>query len=205
MAEPEPITEELRELIEPHLKEHLTEDEYQYIDTMFSEVVYTYPNGVPLVTLKPPLEGYPAMQFSKITGEFMEITLWDYIQTVDAEAQLEAEEQRVAKEATINALMHYHKLEYQMITDYSKVYDNRTTIILDNVTLYKYECVAQTIYLKEDNYPVSYDKQAVDNDWYYYNFDTNLAQSSDEKKVYTHRVSYEWKRNTIWGYDPDAE
>lgn len=195
------ITPELRELIEPHLKECLLEEDWQYIDDMFSEVVYTYPNGVGLVTLKPHSDYVPAMEFSTVTGEFVELTDWDYVQTVDAEAQLVEEEQRIAMEATISALKHYHKLEYQTITDYDKVIDSRVELTVNSTTLYKYDCPCQTIYLKADNYPITYDRQKVVGDYYYYNFSDNTptSETEDELDLYKYKVKYEWKRNTnIW-------
>ena len=199
------ITTDLRELIEPHLKECLLEEDWQYIDDMFSEVVYTYPNGVSLVTLKPYSDDVLAMEFSTVTGEFVELTDWDYIQTVDAEAQQEEAEAKVARDETIRALQHYHKVDYQTMTDYDKVYDNRSTLTVNSTTIYKYECPCQTIYLKADNYPITYGNQLVTEDEYMYNFSDNTAGSTDDVDLYSYRVSYEWLRNTIWGYDPDEE
>lgn len=79
------ISEDLKKLILPNLKLHLDEIDFQYIDTMFSECYKTYPEGrnTPWVTLKPhPHAGTIAMQFSMLTGSFMEITDWNYIKTI---------------------------------------------------------------------------------------------------------------------------
>lgn len=201
MPEPEAISEELQELLIPHLKEALREEDWQYIPDMLEEGVFTTTeDGNTLVTPTPLFEGEPAMQFSTVSGEFVDLTDWDYIVEY-----VNPPSPDYSKDETICALQHYHKREYQTITDYSKVYDNRTTLTVNSITLYKYDCPSQTIYLKEDNYPVTYGNQAVDETYYYYNFDENLAGTSDESSLYEYKVTYEWKRNTIWGYDPDAE
>lgn len=77
------ISEDLKKLILPNLKLHLDNQDYRYIDEMFSECYKTYPQGKPnpWITLKP-ITGPIAMQFSMLTGSFMEITDWNYIKTI---------------------------------------------------------------------------------------------------------------------------
>ena len=193
------ITEELKEMIIPHLKEHMSDTTmWQYFDDMFSEVVYTQPAGIPLVALKPPLEDEGiSMQFSCIDGDFVEITDWEYIQTVDVAAQTAEREARELVETISSVLKHYHKVEYQVMTDYEKVISNRTTLAVDNTTVYKYDCPMQTIYLNGQHYPITYGNQRVDEDYYYYNFnDPNMT--SDDVDFYTYKVKYEWKRDNVW-------
>ena len=85
MADIVEITTEERELIEPHLKEHLDEDSWQYIEDIFDYgVIHTYPEGTHFITLYIP--NFPCMQFSAETGEFAELTTWDYVENVDAQA-----------------------------------------------------------------------------------------------------------------------
>jgi hypothetical protein len=199
MAMTEEITTELRALIEPHLREVLLEEDYDLIDDMFSEVVYTQPEGIPLVALMPPQGDGISLQFSCLTGEFVELTDWDYVQTVDVEEQERAHRLEDMCGAIETALRHYHKEEYQTVTDYQKVIDNRTELTVDGVTLYKYDCPLQTIYLKEDNYPVTYGNQKVDSTYYYYTFSESNIDPEHDVDKYTYKVSYEWKRNeNIW-------
>lgn len=75
------ISNELRELIEPYLKMHLHENDFKYIDGMFSEVYVTYEQHGHRVNLKPhPNAGTITMQFSPINGAFLEIHPdWEYI------------------------------------------------------------------------------------------------------------------------------
>lgn len=77
------INNELKEKIIPNLKIHLQRNDWKYVEMMFSEVYYTYFEGLGRVTLMPhPNAGDIAMQFSSLTGSFIEITSWDYIKTV---------------------------------------------------------------------------------------------------------------------------
>jgi hypothetical protein len=199
MAMTEEITPELRALIEPHLREVLLEEDYDLVDDMFSEVVYTQPEGIPLVALMPPHGEGISLQFSCLTGEFVELTDWDYVQTVDVEEQERAHRLEDMRGAIETALRHYHKEEYQTVTDYQKVIDNRTELTVDGVTLYKYDCPLQTIYLKEDNYPVTQGNQKVDSTYYYYTFSGSNIDPEHDVDKYTYKVSYEWKRNeNIW-------
>lgn len=199
MAEIVPITEEEKELITPHLKEHLDPDSWFMIDDLFSYgVVHTYPEGMHYITIRVP--NFPAMQFNAINGEFTELTDWDYIVTVDVDAQIaENEEQDMIQEVEA-ALRHYHKQDFQIFTDYEKVFKNRTSLVVDNQTIYKYDCPMQTIYLNSDNYPITIGNQKVDANYYYYIFDHNLgAGDVEDVTQYTYKVKYEWKRTeNIW-------
>ena len=199
---PEPtgeISEELKEMIIPHLKEHLDPDSWDYIPQMFEQVVYTQPGVVPLVTLDP-IYDYPAMQFSCITGEFMELTNWDYIVALDESEETAEREARELVETIETALRHYHKQEYQVATDYEKVINNREEIEMDGYRLYKYNCPGQTIYLDDTMYPVSYENQLVEGDWYYYNFsDEPVDPELRQYDLYDYKISFEWKRlENIW-------
>lgn len=200
MPQPEAISEELQELLIPNLKEHLLEEDWQYIPDMIEEGVFTNTeDGNRLVTPTPIYEDAPAMQFSVETGEYIELTDWDYIV-----AYVNPPMPTYDVETTICALKHYHKQDYQTVTDYEKIYNNRTTLTVNDTTIYKYDCVGQTIYLKADNYPITYGNQLVTETEYMYNFTGNPAGNEDVD-MYTYKVPYEWVRNTIWGYDPDAE
>jgi len=197
MADIVPITEEERELIKPHFKESLDPDSWDMIDGLLDYgVVHTYPDGVHFISVRVP--GFAAMQFAADTGEFAELTDWDYILTVDTEAQLEELEEQERLIQIETALRHYHNVDYQVMTDYQKVISNRGTLTVNNTTVYKYECPLQTIYLKEDNYPITIDRQRVDSDYYYYNFGPDVVESDDVPE-YTYKVRYEWKRlEDIW-------
>lgn len=77
------ISNRLRELITTQLRLHLDEDEYRYIESMFSECYLTKVNGHELITLKPhPSSGDIAMQFLALNGTYVEITSWEYIKTI---------------------------------------------------------------------------------------------------------------------------
>lgn len=88
-----------------------------------------------------------------------------------------------------NVLQHYHKLEYQRITDYDKVIDARETIE-EGVTLYP--CPCQPIYLDDNFYAVTYGNQYVIDDEYYYDF--NSETELDICGTYTYINTYEWLR-----------
>lgn len=89
MAEIQSIPQgELRDKIEYELKDRLEGYTEELIQKMLNEVVYTYPDGHPVVTCNPCGE-WPAMQFSCMTGEFVGLTPWDYIQEVNIDRQLE--------------------------------------------------------------------------------------------------------------------
>ena len=196
MADIETITPELRTLIEPHLKECLDPSIWYLMDDMFEQVVYTQPGEVPYVTLYP-CGDWPAMQFSCITGEFTELTSWEYVVNLDVEAQTAEREARELVETISSALKHYHKVEYQKVTDYEKVISNRTSLTVDGTTVYRYDCPMQTIYLNGQHYPITYGNQRVDEDYYYYNFN-DPSMTSDDVDFYTYKVKYEWKREHVW-------
>ena len=101
------------------------------------------------------------------------------------------------------ALKHYHLSDYHHITDYYKVIDNRTELTVNNETVYKYKCPCQTIYLDSENYAITYDKQYVIEDMYYYDF--NKEHSPDLPGTYTEIGTQEWLRNSAHGEDPEEE
>lgn len=196
MADIVTITEEEKALIKPNLITHLDPDSADYADDLLDYgVVHTYPNGVHYITVYVP--DFPAMQFSAATGDFAELTDWDYILEVDADAQQEEAEEQEALEEICEVLRFYHKVEYRGTVDYGKVVENRTTLTVDGDTLYQYNCPLQTIYLDDTNYPVTYGRQKVDEDYYYYDFSTESVDP-DFVDQYTYRVPYEWKREEVW-------
>ena len=89
-----------------------------------------------------------------------------------------------------NVLEHYHKLEYHRVTDYDKVIDACEEHEEENILIFP--CPCQTIYLDSDFYAVTYGKQYVIEDGYYYDFnpDTELETAG----TYTYINPYEWKR-----------
>lgn len=77
------VPSELRELIICNLKIFLIEEDWKYIDDMFSECYYTYEDGLERITLKPqPLGGDVAMQFSPLNGSYIGVADWYTIQKV---------------------------------------------------------------------------------------------------------------------------
>lgn len=66
----------------------------------------------------------------------------------------------------ISALWHYHLDKYHAVTDYYKVVEERVEV---EEGIYMYPCPLQPVYLDEDAYAVTYDRQLV---WFYY-FDEN--------------------------------
>lgn len=201
MAEVDILPDELRELIGPHLREILLSDygeiTDEIIEDMFNEVVFTYPDGMHLVTLNPCGE-LPAPQFNVYTGEFVELTNWDYIQTVDVEAQILENEHRELIEKVSGVLNHYLSNEYKILSNYEIIIDNRREITVHGETIYAYDCPCQTIYLDENLYAVTYDRQKVEDDKYYYNF-TSIESNPNMKDIYTYIAPYEWKRSTSGG------
>ena len=96
------------------------------------------------------------------------------------------------------ALKHYLQTNFQLITDFTKVIQNRTEleVEIDNttMTLYKYECPGQTIYLDNTHYPWTYDNQLVVNDEYLYDF--NEDNLEDTPGTYTYINTSEWQRTS---------
>ena len=196
MAEIETLPDTLKDKVRPHLKEHLDPDSWGFVEDILTEGVYTYPHGDKFVTLNIP--GFPAMQFDCATGEFMELTNWDYIQTVDVEAQL-AEAQRQAELETLEVVLtHYLRWDLRICADFETIIAHRKTLTVNGVTVYEYPCPGQTIYLKEDMYPITYGKQRVKGDRYQYNFMDETGDPSEADDLYTDIARYEWQRNSIF-------
>lgn len=200
----ETISEELREKILPNLKEMLDEESWEYIPDIFDEGgIFTYPNGIPLVALHLD-DDYPSPQFFVSTGEFAELTTWEYIQTVDAQAQLDEYEAEQYNELVASVLEYYHRRDYRGTADYLRIVEKRT-VNADATneygeTVYEYACPFQPIYLTEEHYPVSWQRQKVDDEleWYMYNFsemDSDL--NGDETYLYTYKVAYDWKKEQV--------
>lgn len=209
MAEPQPIQEEHRILIEPYLRERVNDEIWSMRDEMFANVVYTQPGPVPYVTLRMPT-GYtgPALQFSCITGEFMELTTWEYVRNLDVEQQTIEREEREYFELVASVLEYYHRIDFRATADYERTARNRTVnadaTAQYGETIYEYNCPLQTIYLTEDHYPVSWEEQYVDEEqeWYMYNFDddlfvSDLIETEDDSTNIKYRVPYEWKREEV--------
>ena len=207
MADIVEIKPEDREKIEPYLRQQISEHYYPQIDDMFAQVVYTYPDGIPLVALNPCGE-FPSMQFLTTTGEFAELTSWDYIVNVDVEAQIQETEEKRYWELVASVLEYYHRIDFRATADYERTARNRT--VNDDATeeygetIYEYNCPMQTIYLTEDHYPVSYGEQYVDEEqeWYMYNFNdeldvTDLYIADENSDNFEYKIPYEWKREEI--------
>lgn len=92
------------------------------------------------------------------------------------------------------ALKHYHATRYHGITDYTKVINAREEISINNTTVYKYPCPCQTIYLDENHYAITYDKQYIIDNYYYYDF--NPDTTDDIAGTYEQIGTYEWKRTS---------
>lgn len=91
------------------------------------------------------------------------------------------------------ALKHYLAQEYHCATNFAEVIKNRVEV---NTNLFRYNCTVQTIYLTAENYAVSYDKQHIIDNMYYYDFNTGTAE--DTAGTYTYINTYEWKRGSIY-------
>jgi len=204
MAEIVEIRPEDRIKIEPNLRDRLGDSYQDQVDEMFEQVVYTFPDGVPLVTLYP-CGDFPAMQFSTVTGEFMELTSWEYIQTVDVEAQIQEAEEKLYWELVASVLEYYHRIDYRATSDYLQTAHARSVNAEATQkygeTIYEYNCVAQTIYLNEEHYPVTWGEQYVDSEqkWYMYNFNdeldaSDLYNTDDDSDNFEYKIPFEWKR-----------
>lgn len=104
------------------------------------------------------------------------------------------------REELHNVLQHYHKLEYQRVTDYDKVIDARETVE-EGVTMYP--CPCQPIYLDDTNYAVTYGNQYVIDDEYYYDF--NTTSGTDLPATYTYINTLEWVRDEDWITQEEVE
>lgn len=196
MAEIVPITDEEKEKITPHLKEHLDPDSWHMIDDIFNYgVVHTYPDRQHFITVHF-RGGFACPQFDAATGEFAEITRWDYILTVDTAAQIAENEELDRIELLSAVLKYYHTTKFNYCTDYEKVIAAREPVTIDGVECYKYKCPGQDIYLNQDNYPVTYDKQLIKDGYYYYTF-RNQDADPDDISVYDYKIPYEWKRYEV--------
>lgn len=103
----------------------------------------------------------------------------------------EEKEEEIDKIRTV--LWHYLLPQYRRVCDFEDVIENRQALTVDGSTVYQYDCPGQTIYLREDYYPVTYGNQVVNKEFdaYYYNF----AGSEDAWMECI--ASYEWKRNSL--------
>ena len=106
-------------------------------------------------------------------------------------------------------LRYYHRIEFQLITDYEKVVANREEItsevensgedtVIEFTSVYSYPCPCQIIYLNEDNYAISYKKQHIiesdneENEYdYYYDFNPDIDSIDG---IFTYINPLEWKR-----------
>ncbi|RAP51130.1 MAG: hypothetical protein BZ138_05990 [Methanosphaera sp. rholeuAM270] len=192
------ISDELKEMIRPHLVSMIPEGDVSRVEEMFSEVYYTTLNGIQRVTVKPITSGTLTAQFSLYTGEFLEMTDWEYIQTVGSTTPPEVIDfVRDPNEEIICALKHYHLNMYHHITDYERVIANRSEV---SSGVFEYPCPGQNIYLDSTYYAVTYGRQRVDTnaDAYYYNFSDINADSSTDTDLFEWLATYEWKRSNIW-------
>lgn len=197
MAEIVPLSSELQEKLRPALEEYFFDSNpVELINSILQEGVFTCPEGIDLVTLNIP--DYPALQFRVDTGEFIELTDWDYIQTVDVEAQKAEAKEKEELEGLITILTHYLRWDLRICCDFETVIKNRKTLTVGGVTVYEYPCPGQTIYLKEDNYPITYGRQRVKGNRYQYNFRDEEGDPSVSDDLYTDVARYEWKRNSIF-------
>lgn len=193
------ISEELKELIRPHLISMIPEEDVPRIEEMFSEVYYTTLDDIQRVTVKPITSGTLTAQFSLYSGEFLEMTDWDYIQTVGTTIEPSRNEySKDPNEKIVTALKHYLKTDYHLLSDFYKIVENREEVATG---IYKYSCPFQIIYLDDECYPMTRGNQKVDieNNRYYYNFNQVSANSTSEEDLFECIGTYEWKRNTnIW-------
>ena len=175
------------------------------IDDLFDiGVVHTYPSGIHFITVCIP--DFPSMQFNAETGEYTGLTEWEYIQTVDVQEQIREAEEEAYWELVASVLEYYHALEYRATADYDLIARKRSVNTEATSeyeeTIYEYNCPAQTIYLTEEHYPVSWENQYVDTEkkWYMYNFsDTNVTDilDTDELDLFKYKIAYEWKREKV--------
>lgn len=107
-------------------------------------------------------------------------------------------------EAITCALQYYLNDLYKEICDYETVIRNRKTTTIDvggiPQTVYIYECPCQTIYLNSLHYPVSYGRQHIMNNDYYYDFN-EYNDEIDQAGTYTRVNDCEWHK-TLPEHDP---
>ena len=91
-------------------------------------------------------------------------------------------------------LEHYHKPGYRIITDYEKVVANAEELTENGMHLTKYECPGQTIYLNDEGYPVTIDRQKVDieKNAYFYRW---TDEDVDEDVAFEYVAPYEYMKN----------
>lgn len=101
-------------------------------------------------------------------------------------------------------LEHYHRAIYRSVTSYTKAVDNVEEITANNTTLYKYTLPAQTIYLNETGYPVTYENQKVDveNNAYFYRF--NEDPTVEEDIAFEYVCPYEYMKGEEYA-PPDEQ
>ena len=101
-------------------------------------------------------------------------------------------------------LRFYHKPELRQITDYEQTVTLGTEITVNGETIMSYPCPMQTIYLNENGYPITYDRQKVDpeKNAYYYKF---TDEDVDDDIAYEYICQYEWKRYHPVPHDIEEE
>lgn len=192
------LVSDIKELIEQNLQQDLEPVDYDKIPMMLSEIYLTRVENIPRLTLKP-FEGDIAMQYSCYDGTFLELTSWEYIQTVGTlvSDETNVDYEPASNEIIAQVLNHYLKDEYKILADFTLVIDNRRELTVNDRVVYAYDCPMQTIYLTTENYPVTYGKQLVKDEKYYYNFSNSNADAT-EIDLFTYIAPYEWKRNSIF-------
>lgn len=101
-------------------------------------------------------------------------------------------------------LEHYHKPALRRVTDYEKVVDNAEEIEVNGDTLHKYTLPAQTIYLNEEGYPVTYENQKVDIPQNAYFYRWNTDPEVEEDIAFEYVAPYEYMKGEDYA-PPDEE
>lgn len=90
-------------------------------------------------------------------------------------------------------LRFYHRPDLRQITEYENIVHLGEEITVNGESCMAYPCPMQTIYLNEDGYAVTHERQKVDTEKnaYYYKFtDEDVADDI----AFEYICPYEWKR-----------
>lgn len=87
------------------------------------------------------------------------------------------------------ALLFYLNGLYVDVTDFNHVITNRTE---PTPGVYQYDCPGQTLWLNDENYAVTYQRQKVTDGKVYYRWTDD--PSVEEDMAYEYLCPYEWKK-----------
>lgn len=93
--------------------------------------------------------------------------------------------------AITTALQFYLRGVYNDVTDFETIIENRSE---PSPGIYQYDCPGQTVWLDTQNYAVTYGRQLIKDNKYYYKWTNDPDVENDIAFEYV--CGYEWKKTS---------